>query len=227
MFVKFVCEMCLSGLQGVKSVDMVKDLVSSMVSSEKSTQDAMHSYKVHLAVVTLNLGKRLDVREGNIMARNLILALVRHGSSANILCRPFEVCACSDVFYCSRVYCMCQLHAFSDFGCVQIQNSEYVSIDHWAPVWACAKEVVKWRKGLQHLYRVPDLSKEAMPDEFCKVHLTIYNKGSVIMRWSWKNKKDANSDEEEGKYAPVWTDSVERMLINATNVLSLIIKNCC
>ena len=51
-------------------------------------------YKVHMAVLTANMGKRLSVLQGNLMSTTVWKAMRRHGGSVSMAPRTEEVRIC-------------------------------------------------------------------------------------------------------------------------------------
>ena len=92
---KHVLVLVPNDLQGSKDVSRIKSLVNSMlrrVGSSESNEEAQHDvYKVHMAVLTCNIGKRLSVAQGNLMCRTAWKALSMQGGALKVFQRTEEV----------------------------------------------------------------------------------------------------------------------------------------
>ncbi len=81
-----------------------------------------------------------------------------------------------------------------------------MSVQSWEALWECASEC---KKGSS-----VDLSKEKMPSSACHNTITVTGSGAVIIRLAWKTPAE-------------WDEDVASSVLNACNVVSLVLENCC
>lgn len=93
--------------------------------------------------------------------------------------------------------CMCELFRLHD----------------WAALWKCCREVKSWATTSTTTDRV-DLSDEAMPSPDWRNKVTVYARGTVIIRLSWDK--------------PIsWNPRVQIRAANACKAICMLIGNCC
>lgn len=157
-------------------------------------------YKVHMAVLTACLGKRVPVAHGNLMATTLRQAIEsKPGGSIRFLPRSEENCN-NEIF--------------------QITNG-------WGALWACCRDIVAARScgGDSSATSAVDLSDEAMPPgEHWKNTVTVYARGTVIIRISWKKSILWRDDDCDcrGKGS-----MMQGRVLNACKAICLLVGECC
>ncbi len=95
----------------------------------------------------------------------------------------------------------------------QMCMCELFRIHGWDALWQCCKEVQSWDPEGCESAKL-DLSDEAMPSPDWKNKVTVYARGTVILRLSWDK--------------PIqWNPAVQQKALNACRAICTLIRNCC
>jgi hypothetical protein len=78
-------------VQGVKDVARVTAMINMLIKGRPEESSSGEVYRVHMAVVTANIGKRVTVAHGNHMCSTLWKAVHERGGSVNMAYRTDEV----------------------------------------------------------------------------------------------------------------------------------------
>ncbi len=78
-------------MQGAKDVARITAMINMLIKGRPEESSSEDVYKVHMAVVTANIGKRVTVAHGNHMSTTLWKALHERGGSLNMAYRTDEV----------------------------------------------------------------------------------------------------------------------------------------
>lgn len=76
--------------QGSKDVEKVKEVVSRMLKGNPNDSEG-DEYRVHMAVLTASMGKRVTVVHGNLMSSTVQQAVSRVGGTVRFVDRSDEV----------------------------------------------------------------------------------------------------------------------------------------